>query len=61
MFNPAPPSWPPSHHKRLACLKAREQLRLQEGAELGLALKEMKGAGLTVAANAYLYHHFDEF
>lgn len=37
------------------------QVRLQEGAELALALKEMKGAGLTVAANAYLYHHFDEF
>jgi len=41
--------------------KTGDKLRLQEGAELGLALKEMKGAGLTVAANAYLYHHFDEF
>ena len=30
MFNRAPPSWSPSHHKRLAGLKAREQSRLQE-------------------------------
>jgi len=39
--------------------KAGDQVRLKDNAELALALKETKGAGLTVTANAFLVYWSD--